>query len=104
MDLFTKGFKFPQMFRANLAVDQKLPWGMIGTLEGIYTKTLNNVNYFNVNLDPNPAKRLDGADNRPFYSDASITSDYTRMMLGTNTNEGYTYNITAQFRSPLITA
>ena len=100
MDLFASDFKFPQMFRANLAVDQRLPWGLIGTIEVLYTKTLNNMNYFNVNLDPNPAQKLDGADNRNFFSDDNITDDYTRVMLGTNTNKGYTYNITAQLQKP----
>ena len=100
IDLFAENFKFPQVFRANLAIDQKLPWGMIGTLEGIFTKTLNNVNYFNVNVDPNPARRLNGADNRPYYSDANITDDYTRVMLGVNTYKGYTYNFTAQLQKP----
>ena len=100
VDLFAENFKFPQIFRANLAVDQRLPWGMIGTLEAIYTKTLNNVNYFNVNVDPNPAQKLDGADNRNFFSNDNITDDYSRVMLGTNTNEGYSYNITAQVQKP----
>ncbi len=100
IDLFAKDFKFPQMFRVNLAVDQKLPWGMIGTVEMLFTKTLNNVNYFNVNLDPNPEQKLDGADNRNYYSSNGITSDYTRVMLGTNTNKGYTYNFTAQLQKP----
>lgn len=100
LDLFAEDFKFPQMFRANLAIDQKLPWGLVGTLEGIFTRTINNVNYFNVNLDPNPIGRLEGADNRFYYSDDNLTDDYTRIMLGHNTNKGYTYNITAQVQKP----
>ena len=100
IDLFSEDFKYPQMFRANLAVDQKLPWGMIGTLEAIYTKTMNNVNYYNVNVSPDAEYNLTGADNRPFYSDDNITDDYTRIMLGHNTSEGYTYNITAQVQKP----
>ena len=100
VDLFAENFKFPQMFRANLAVDQKLPGGVIGTVEVLYTKTLHNVNYFNVNVDPNPANKLDGADNRNYFSDDNITNDYTRVMLGTNTDEGYTYNFTVQLQKP----
>lgn len=100
VDLFAEDFKFPQVFRANLALDQKLPWGLIGTIEGLYTKTLNNVNYYNINVSPDPAGNLPGADNRPIYDDTSIDPDYTRVMLGTNTNEGYTYNITLQLQRP----
>ena len=100
IDLFTEDFKFPQIFRVNLALDQRLPWGLIGTVEGIYSKTLNNVLYYNVNVDPNPIAYLEGADNRPYYSDENLSSNYTRIMLGTNTNEGYSYNITAQLQKP----
>ncbi|MGQ1889767.1 TonB-dependent receptor [Thermophagus sp. OGC60D27] len=100
IDLFSEDFKFPQVFRANLAVDQKLPWGLIGTLEMIYSKTLNNVIYYNVNVSPEPEFYLTGADNRPYYSSDKIDDSYTRIMLGTNTNKGYAYNITAQLQKP----
>jgi hypothetical protein len=100
IDLFTEDFKFPQMFRGNLAVDQKLPWGVIGTLEMIYTKTLNNVLYYNVNLSPDPEFNLTGADNRPYYSNKKIDDSYTDILLGKNTSKGYSYNFTAQLQKP----
>ena len=88
------------MLRANIAVDQKLIWGIIGTVEFIYTKTIHNMLYYNVNISPNPIYNLAGSDNRPYYSSALIDSSYTNVMLGTNTNKGYTYNITAQLQKP----
>jgi hypothetical protein len=100
VDLFAEDFKFPQVFRANLALDQKLPLGLIGTVEALYTKTLNNVQYYNINVDPDPTGNLPGADDRPIYSNNRIDSDYTRVMLGTNTNQGYTYNLTFQLQRP----
>ncbi len=100
VDLFAEDFKFPQMFRASLAVDQKLPWGMIGTLEGLYTKTVNNVTYFNLNRDPSADFYLTGVDNRPHYNSGLLDSDYTRIMLGANTSEGYSYNVTAKLEKP----
>jgi hypothetical protein len=100
IDLFTEDFKFPQTFRANLAVDQKLPWGVVGTIEMLYSKTLNNVNYLNVNVSPEPEFYLTGADNRPYYSNDQIDDAYTRVMLGKNTNKGYSYNFTAQLQKP----
>ncbi|NQU81804.1 MAG: TonB-dependent receptor [Bacteroidetes bacterium] len=100
VDLFAEDFKFPQMFRASLAVDQKLPWGMIGTLEGLYTKTVNNVTYFNLNRDPDADFYLTGADNRPHYNSNELDGDYVRFMLGANTSEGYSYNITAKLEKP----
>jgi hypothetical protein len=38
-----KGFKFPQLFRTNLAVDQKLPFDIVATLEGLFSKDINGV-------------------------------------------------------------
>lgn len=63
-------FKFPQVWRTNLAVDQELPGGIIGTLEAFYTKDINSVYHQNVNLpgtEANPFNRAVGADNRPIF-------------------------------------
>jgi len=100
IDVFDANFKFPQVWRTNLAIDQKLPWNMIGTVEFLYTKTLNNVNYYNLNVSPDAAFNLTGADNRPYYDYTSLDSRVTRVIYGTNTNEGYAYNITAQLQKP----
>ena len=42
-------FKFPQQWRSNVAVDQKLPLGLIGTAEGIYGREVNGIYYINAN-------------------------------------------------------
>lgn len=100
MDLFVDDFKLPQVVRASLAVDKKLPWGMVGTLEGIYTKTLNNVLYYNVNTKP-ATRNFAGTDNRPYYNRADeVEKPYDRIMVGDNTNKGYSYNLTAQLQKP----
>lgn len=96
INIFTKDFKYPQVFRGNLAVDTELPGGITATLEGIYTKTLNNVLYTNVNSDPTIKHNwIGGADNRAVYNRTSIDSRYSAIYVGSNTNEGYTYNVTA---------
>lgn len=43
-------FKFPQVWRSNIGVDQKLPWGLIGTGEFIYNRDVNGIYYINANL------------------------------------------------------
>ena len=97
MDLFAKDFKYPQILRTSIAIDKKLTWGLIGTVEAIYTKTINNVLYYNVNETPSEGTYLTGTpDHRPLYPGSKIESDYTRIILGTNTNKGYAYNFTFQ--------
>lgn len=43
-------FKFPQVWRSNLALDYRLPGDVIMTIEGIYTKDINAVFHRNANL------------------------------------------------------
>ncbi|UEG54665.1 carboxypeptidase regulatory-like domain-containing protein [Mucilaginibacter daejeonensis] len=60
--------KFPQVWGSSLAVDAKLPWGVVGTLEGIYKKDINNVYGTNVNLVTPTALAISGyADTREIY-------------------------------------
>jgi hypothetical protein len=61
--LTDKDFKFPQVWRTNLAVDRKLPWGMVGTAEFIYNKDVNGIYYINANLAP-ANSAFTGADTR----------------------------------------
>ncbi|HEY0899352.1 MAG TPA: TonB-dependent receptor, partial [Sphingobacteriaceae bacterium] len=62
------GFKFPQTWKSSLAVDTKLPFGFVGTLEGIYNKDLNIAKGYHVNLVEPTALNVSGyPDNRPMY-------------------------------------
>ncbi len=108
IDLFAENFKLPQVMKLNLAVDRKLPWGIIGTLEAIYTKNINNVLYQNVNVKPasralteaGPDRRplFEGAD--PGFGDDVIVDTYNYIMLGQNTDKGYSYNFAASLTKP----
>jgi hypothetical protein len=98
IDLFTKDFKYPQVFRTNLATDVELPYGILATFEGLYTRTLNNIVYTNINSDPTIVRRWTGSpDNRPVYSRTSIDNTYSAVYLASNTNRGYSYNLSATF-------
>lgn len=56
-------FKFPQVWRTNIAVDTKLPAGIIATTEFIYSADVNGVSYHNANL-ASPNGVFAGPDNR----------------------------------------
>ncbi len=102
-----KNFKYPQIFRANLAVDQKLPWDLVATLEGAYTKDINAVYHQNINL-PSTGTALAGSDNRLRFDATKIHSgmggatlqnpNISDAILMKNTNEGFSYFITAQLQ------
>ena len=94
-------FKWPQMWTSNLAVDQKLPWDLLGTLEVIYGKDINAIYVRNADLRA-PVRYLP-VDKRPYYSDASGNHELNPdggagVYVIDNTNEGYNYSITAQLR------
>lgn len=102
INVIDKDFKFPQIFRANLAVDQKLGvWGLIGSLEGVFTKTVNNANYQNINISENGEGTVKlGPTTRPLWTKRTSTG-FSDVLLLTNTNKGYSYNVTAQVQKPL---
>ena len=102
----SENFKWPQVWRTDFAIDQELPWGMIGTLEGIYNKDINAVVHKNYNMDV-PTGTLKGADNRAVYQGSeSKINDFTDVgswmdagaIVLDNTDEGYQYSMTAKLR------
>lgn len=106
VNLINKNLKLPQTWRSNLALDAKLPGGVLGTFEAIYSKVVNNILYSNINLVPsaatlNPAL-TGGADNRPLfnYSAAAgkVNPTFTNVFYLDNTSKGSSYSFTAQFQ------
>ncbi len=98
-----KQYKFPQVWKTTIAVDQKLPFGFIGTLEGIFSKNINEVGYYNANLDQ-AVGALNGPDNRPLYArnDAGvrINDNVSSAIVLSNTSEGYFYSTTFKLEYP----
>ena len=92
-------FKWPQMWTTNIAIDQRLPWDMVGTLEFIYGKDINAIHMQNMDLAA-PVGTL--ADGRPNYglqrNNGADPFSSTSMYVLSNNNEGRNYNITVQLR------
>lgn len=100
-----KDFKFPQVWRSNLAIDQKLPGGIVGTLEWIFTKDINAVLMRDANLAPavatlqgdgRPLYGAAGADRAIIANDRRLSGDITQALVLDNTNKGYQWSVTAQ--------
>jgi hypothetical protein len=66
-------FKFPQVWRTNVAVDRQLPLGIISTTELLYAKDVNGIYYINANL-PAAQSFFAGVDNRPRWVGATCSS------------------------------
>ncbi len=109
-------FRYPQVFRANFAVDQELPGGIVATLEGIYSQNLNAVLYRNANLRNASTIAFTGAEaGRPRYQgsfrqtatggfapavDSANRANFklTDVTVLDNTNQGSSFGITGQLR------
>ncbi len=89
--------KFPQVWRTNLAADYRLPYGVIGTIEGIYSRDYNSPLAMNINL-AEPTGYFSGVDQRPFFDNYNKDSRFNEVMLLTNIDKGYYASITAQLQ------
>ncbi len=107
--LVDRSFKFPQVWRSDLAFDVKLPWEFVFTLEGLYTKTLNNIYYINANQELSNGN-FTGEDNRPRFpaigasnrdNAIRVYDNVTDATVLKNTNQGYTYSITGKLEKPI---
>ncbi len=87
------GFKFPQVWRTNIAVDQRLPGGVTGTAEYLYNRDVNGVYYINANL-PDPSTSFTGVDDRPRWTAGNrIHSNVQNAIVLKNQDVGTAWNL-----------
>lgn len=110
-------FKFPQSWKSSIAMDGRLPGGLIGTLEAIFNKDLNTAYFTNVNLQTPASLNVAGyPDNRMIYG-ATVptrfintlnnqgipvtngTSAFNPVVIS-NGQRGYYFAITAKIEKP----
>ncbi len=97
-------YKFPQVWKSNIAIDHKLPGGFIGTIEYIYGQNINAVSYYNANLRDPIAPTFVGPDNRVRFGGTDptvrINSAVSLAAVLTNTDKGYYNNTTLKLEYP----
>ncbi len=95
-------FKFPQVWRSNLAFDWNVSNGYILTVEGIYTKDLNAVYHRDLNFKPKKGQLDSPGDKRDVFNGSAasnrINSSITNAIELTNSSEGYSYFTTLQLQ------
>jgi len=81
--------KFPSTWKSSLAVDYKLPFGLVGTLEAIYNKDINAAVARNINLaDPTQMNIAGYGDNRYIYADANVDKYINKLDKGQASTTG----------------
>lgn len=97
INVMSPDFKYPQIWRSNLAVDVVLPGKIVGTFEGIYTKDINAVFHRDANL-VNPTGKSVGPGSRDtFPTPNRVSSKATNAIVLDNTSQGWSYSLSAQF-------
>jgi carboxypeptidase family protein len=111
VDLVAEDTKFPQVFRANLAYDRRLPYGLVASIEGLYSKDINQ--FFIVNRNLLAPARTD-ATGRVIYpgtvnTNGTLSPQYFNLALYgpsfaggvyelRNTDAGYSWSVSGQLR------
>jgi hypothetical protein len=92
-----KNFKFPQVWRTNVAVDRRLPWDLVGTAEFIYSRDVNGISYINANL-PAAQTSLVGPDTRPRWTSNKINANVADNVVLGNENDGYSWHVSGSLQ------
>jgi len=97
VDMIDNHFKMPQAWRTSLALDYTTPTQWKFTIEGIYTKVLNDLKFQQVNTkDSVTYYQYDVNHQQPIFANKGINPLFTNAYLLSNTNQGYRYSVTAQ--------
>jgi hypothetical protein len=70
--VFDPGLKYPQNWKLAVGLDKRLPWGMVGTVDLLYTRWVNEFYLTDANLGP-PVGTAAGEGGRLLYG--SIAAD-----------------------------
>ena len=107
-----ENLKYPMIWKSNIAIDHKLPFGFIGTVEFIYNNTVQGLRYIDANLkgpdriftgpdtrDRFPASGLSGAAVNPArFNNTAVTNVFVLK----NTTRGEASTITFKLERPAV--
>jgi hypothetical protein len=107
LDVADPKLKYPEIWRTNLAIDHRLPGGIIATVEGAYTKDINAIYHQNLVIS-NAYSTITGPEGQITYTSKNTTPaaaaatvqnpSITGLYYMTNTSKGYSYFVTGQLQ------
>jgi hypothetical protein len=96
IDVIDPDYKYPSLIRTNLAYDRELGVaGLVGTVEFLYSKNVNDIRYENLNLQQTGTR----PDGRPVYSRNRV-SGISDLILLTNTDQGDAWSLAFKVERP----
>lgn len=104
IDLLSDDLKFPQTLRATLGLDRELFAGIVATLDGLYTRNVNDFFYENRNLTGQQASDRRG---RVLYgtiatsgsaTPARRNASFNDVIDVVNTSKNYSYNVSVELQ------
>ena len=96
IDIIDNNFKLPRVWRSDLAVDFKFGKGYKLTFDALYTKTLFDVEFQQINIKDSVQYYTSGPTQIPVYVGGKLYSGFSNAYFLTNTTQGYRYNLTTQ--------
>jgi hypothetical protein len=100
VDLINSNFSYPSILRSNVAVDHELPFGIMGTVEFVYSKNINEILYQNLNIRALGTQTLGGRN--LFARDVDVqalgTAFITDAIYLTNTSKGNQFTLSFQLQ------
>jgi hypothetical protein len=108
INLIAGDYRFPQVFKTNIAIDKKLPYGFTGTLEFVYSKNVNEIFYENINIAP--TGQTNAFDGRVLMGEQStsgggrwgdpnyVHDEFYEVIKLSNTDKGYQWTLSFQLQ------